>query len=116
MSLTKTALVVGLVVLLLPTDEGQQARLYQQVSGAAHWTVTFCDRNQTTCEQAQSFWATFRRKAEFGGKLAYDLIQSSLNERATANSRPLDGSPIQPSRNTLTPDDVKPTWRGQQGA
>ncbi len=115
MSLTKTAMAIGLLVLLLPTDKAQQERLYQQVSTAAHWTVTFCDRNAATCEQASRTWDVFRRKAAFGGQLAYDLLQSALAEKTmpASSASPLpDTAPLQPSRGTLTPEDMRPRWRG----
>lgn len=92
MGLLRVAFGVGLVVLLLPSDEGQQQRLYQNASYAVERATTFCDRNARTCETASSAWSVFVRKVEFGAKLVYDMATSSSRE----DSAPVhtDASPI----------------------
>lgn len=80
MGLLRVALGVGLVVLLLPSDEGQQQRLYENTAYAVERATTFCDRNARTCETAGNAWGIFVRKLEFGAKLVYDMATSTTRE------------------------------------
>lgn len=128
MSLFRTAFVIGVAVALMPTDQAQQARLYEQAATAAHWTATFCDRNAATCTTASEVWATFVKKAEFGAKLTYDLAvhyAAQPNEGTGSYDNPSPQPawtqpPLQqPTRGTLTPLDLQPAWRAapvRQGA
>ena len=77
MFLIRLAFWLGLVVLLLPTDERQQARLYGTAVSTVERVTTFCDRNAQLCSASVDFWATFLRKAEFGARVVGDLITSS---------------------------------------
>jgi hypothetical protein len=118
MFLIRVAFWLGLVVLLLPTDERQQARLYGTAVATVERVSTFCERNPQACAVGAEVWATFLRKAEFGARMAIDLVTSS-------GRRNEDGSApgVQPSnarqtvdpeaRGTLTPSDLAPAWRGQ---
>ena len=54
---------LGVIVLLLPTDQEQQARLYTTAVHTIERATTFCDRNARTCEVAGQAWATFLKKA-----------------------------------------------------
>jgi Family of unknown function (DUF5330) len=127
MFLIRAAFWIGLVVLLLPTDANQQARLYDTAAATLERVTTFCDRNARTCEVGSEVWAAFLKKAEFGARMAFELITS----RGAGKDE--DGVPIEPasakgkaekkpqpaSRGTLTPTDLNPPWRGQpqrQGA
>jgi hypothetical protein len=106
-------LLLGVIVAVLPTDEAQQARFYQQVSSAAHWAVTFCDRNGATCTAASEAWAGFVKKAEFGARLAYDIVQKQLASEREAPVAPAADGPTRPrERGTLAPGDLQPGWRG----
>lgn len=80
MGLLRVAFGVGLVVLLLPSDEGQQQRLYQNTAYAVERATTFCERNARTCESASSAWGVFVRKVEFGAKLVYDMATSTSRD------------------------------------
>ena len=80
MGLFRIAVGVGLVVLLLPSDEGQQQRLYHNAAYAVERATTFCDRNARTCETANSAWGVFVRKLEFGAKLVYDMATTAARE------------------------------------
>lgn len=82
MGLLRVALGAGLVVLLMPSDEGQQQRLYQNASYAVDRAVTFCDRNARTCETAGNVWSVFVRKLEFAARMSYDLATSAGKEDA----------------------------------
>jgi hypothetical protein len=74
MFLIRAAFWTGLVVLLLPTDERQQARLFGAATTAVERVTTFCDRNTRTCEVGSEVWAAFLKKAEFGARMAFELI------------------------------------------
>jgi hypothetical protein len=107
MGLFRLAAVVGIGVALLPSDRAQQDQLIDRASSAAKWTFTFCMRNETTCTQAAGFWDGFKKKAEFGAKLAYDMVM----EKSAAQIE--TGSIKQPANGTLTQTDLKPEWRGK---
>jgi hypothetical protein len=122
MRLIRMAFWLGIVILLLPTDEGQQARIYQSAANAVERATTFCDRNGKVCDTGAALWATFVKKAEFAARMAYDLAVSKDRgteaspryEPASANTpRPSTGL-APPSRGTLRPDDLTPAWRGQR--
>lgn len=110
MSLFRIAVVLSLGVALMPSDEEQQAALYQRAATAAHWTMTYCDRNANQCEMAGHLWDGFVRKAQFAGKLAYDV--------AIASSETLRQDPLAPQlasdRGTLKAGDLEPNWRGDK--
>jgi len=108
MSLFRIAVVLSLGVAVMPSDKAQQEQLYERVASAAHWTATYCDRNATTCETAGQVWDVFLRKAEFAGKLAYDVAMRYATEDASH-------APVQPAsaRGTLQPDDLRPVWRAE---
>ena len=124
MRLIRGAFWVGVAVLLLPADERQQARIYDTTAAAFERVTTFCDRNASACEAGSAVWAAFVRKAEFAGRLAYDLAVSggkrddaqARTEPASATARPRPPAGMQPApRGTLRPDDLSPAWRGQGG-
>lgn len=109
MAILRNIIVLGAVVAILPTDQAQQARFYDQAASAVRWTVTFCDRNATLCAEGQAMWTTFVKKAEFGAGVAYNLFQQQFAsdaprvEPAAATTAP---------RGTLRPEDLRPSWRG----
>jgi uncharacterized Fe-S cluster protein YjdI len=123
----RTTLLLGMGVLVLPTDEASQARVYQGARTAVTWTTTFCDRNAETCVKGGEYWAVFKKKAEFGAKMAYDLV--SERNAQSANAAPALAAtpspaapggkfgahpqhPVLPTRSTLKPSDLEPAWRG----
>ena len=115
MSLLRTIIVVGAVIALLPSDRAQQERLQQAAIDAAHWTMTFCDRNAKSCEQSAAAWDAFKAKTEFAAGVAYDVAMThvlSQNAALTAEASPAETSAI-PERGTLTSRDLQPRWRGE---
>jgi predicted signal transduction protein with EAL and GGDEF domain len=102
-------MVLSLGIAVMPADEAQQERLYERAAAAAYWTATFCDRNAATCENSAVMWDTFVKKAQFAGKLAYDVAQRYTSEQ-TSDVAPASYKASQPG--TLRPDDMEPTWRG----
>jgi Family of unknown function (DUF5330) len=117
MFLIRVAFWLGLIVLLLPTDERQQARLYSSVAAAVERVTTFCDRNPKVCATGAELWAAFLKKAEFGVRMAVDLASSSARkesdtpESGVRPPRPPSRPGAQP-RGTLTQSDRAPAWRG----
>jgi hypothetical protein len=120
MFLIRLAFWVGLAVLLLPSDERQQERLYATAVATVERAATFCDRNEKVCATAGELWATFLKKAEFGARLAINAAGSA--GRASDEATPLAPQPTsaRPAprlgsavRGTLTPADLTPSWRGQ---
>lgn len=99
--------------------------MYETASNAVHRAATFCDRNASVCESAQTYWGVFKDKAAVGARMLGDLI----NERLAASqpTRPVhdsmqrSGPPAfergaQPASDTLRPSDREPEWRpGMRG-
>ena len=114
MSIFKTAIVLSLAVALMPSDKGQQQRLYLQAATAAQWASTYCDRNPDDCVKAAGYWETFKGKAQFAGQLAFDAAQRYVLE-ANQRDNAADEQPaafVPAAQGTLTPHDLKPAWRG----
>lgn len=114
MSLLRTVIVVGAVIALLPSDRAQQERVAQAAFDAAQWTMTFCDRNAQTCDNAATTWAAFKAKAEFAAGVAYDLALTHVLDPADSTQPP--PPPAETSslsaRGTLNARDLEPAWRG----
>lgn len=114
MPLLRTVIVVGAIIALLPSDRAQQERLQQTAVDAAHWTMTFCDRNAKSCENAGYAWEIFKTKAEFAAGVAYDVAMTHVFKAGTdlaAIPPPAETSAIE-RRGTLTVRDLEPRWRG----
>jgi hypothetical protein len=107
MFLFRTLFWLSLVVLVLPTDAQQQARLSDTVTGAVHHVATFCDRQPATCRRGAEHWAVFRQKLEFGVRMAIDAASQRFEGQAAAPP----ARPVQPASGTLRPDDLAPAWR-----
>lgn len=126
MGLLKWGFIAAAAVALLPADREEQEILYNRATLAAQWTMTYCDRNAETCALAGGLWDGFKKKAQFGGRLAYDALveQLSSTEHAVAEADPglpsqdyappqrraLDGSGLETG--TLRDHDLEPQWRG----
>lgn len=114
MFLIRIAFWVGLVVLVLPTDKAQQAKLYTSVVDSVRHAATFCDRNAEVCHQAGIYWGVFQKKLEFGARLAFDIASERMSGSATQPAA-AEAHPVEPNRGTLTPADLQPAWRGKPG-
>ena len=74
---------------------------------------------RTTCAKGSELWSQFVAKAQFGAKLAYDMMREHEHGRET-RLRPIrrTGRTSQHRSNatagTLTPLDKKPAWRGKK--
>ena len=128
MSFMRLAFWLALLVLLLPTDVQQQARLSSFANAAMQRFTSFCDRNGRTCTAGGDLWSTFLRKAEFGVRLVGDLLGAGGRQvpapdmrSDAAPGRAPNMAPPPPDQRTgrpeprgpLTPSDVyRPPWRG----
>ena len=111
---------LAVVVMLLPTEERQQAKLYETAAATVERLVTFCDRNPTACAAGAEAWSAFVKKAEFGARVTVDLITSQGQRAdgtvAASSTRATGPAAAEPrstpaARNTLTRDDLGPAWR-----
>ena len=121
MGLLRTAIIVAIGVAVLPSDHEQQQRLYERAGATAQWVVTFCDRNAGTCAKSSEYWSEFVAKAQFGAKLAYDMMrdrQGGASETAAADhdDRPYKPAVLEREMGTLTPLDKEPAWRGKKSS
>ena len=114
----RTTLLLGLAVLVLPTDPASQAKVFAGAKTATQWTLTFCDRNPQSCVQGQQAWAVFVQKAKFGAEMAYKLATERV-ARATeapgvaATPAQLERrATIAAPRSTLKAGDLEPVWLG----
>ena len=112
---------LAVVVMVLPTEERQQAKLYETAAATVERLATFCDRNPTACAAGAEAWSAFVKKAEFGARVAVDLIttqgQRADGGVAASSTRATGAAAAEPrstpaARNTLTRDDLGPAWRG----
>lgn len=114
MGLVRLAFVAAVGVSLLPADAEQQEKLLVRASDAAQWTLSFCDRNATTCTRSAAIWSGLKSRAEFGAKLAYELVteKSKVFAGSTGSlERAAKVAPAAPT-GTLRKHDLEPAWRG----
>jgi hypothetical protein len=123
MFVIRAAFGLAIIVMLLPTDEAQQAKVAGTAGAALERAATFCERNAATCAAGAELWVTFVKKAEFGarlaGNMASDYMKSGSRQAASetaAPRQPLDPSyrpqpaPAAPSSRVAAP--LAPaTWR-----
>ena len=125
MFLLRAVFGVAVVIMLLPTDEGQQAKVAGSAGAAVERAATFCERNTATCAAGSEMWALFLKKAEFGAKLAGNLVQDYMKSSVRhAGGDPERQRPLDPShrpqpapaavqgQGNLNQDDLAPAWRG----
>jgi hypothetical protein len=120
MGLLRIATFAAVAIALLPSDRDQQQHLYDRAGATAQWVVTFCDRNSAVCAKGSEFWSQFVAKAEFGAKLAYDMIREREASSVASTSLTLDESKgavapalLERDSGTLTPLDKASDWRGK---
>ncbi len=120
MSLMRLAFWLALLILLLPTDAAQQARLSYFASATRERFTSFCDRNDRTCSTGGDFWSIFLRKAEFGIRLVGDLL--GVGGRWAPAPERIPMAPPPPDHRTGragprgTPFEAyPPPWRGGPG-
>jgi Family of unknown function (DUF5330) len=124
MFLIRTAFWLMIIILLLPTDEGQQSKVYGTAEATVKDVATFCDRNPDTCTTGRDAVQVLVHKAEFGARLLMGFIREQTgggNETASsdASATPAASNGAAPaswedgtSQDTLTPEDREAAWDG----
>ena len=131
--LLRMAFWLGLVLVLLPSVTTQQGPAAGEVRAseaisAASATVDdlrgFCGRQPEACTVGSQVATAIGYKAQAGAKMLYDLLSETMAPRETGS---LPASPggrggvktasakataQKASQNTLTSDDLAPSWRG----
>ena len=112
MFLIRSAFWLALLVMILPSDPKEQARLYETASYGLHQAMTFCDRNPTICHEANEYWVAFQAKLAVGGRMLVDLANERMRG-ASPQAGPGLPAPT-PAVDTLSTVDKQPPWRGDQ--
>jgi len=114
MFLIRTAFWLSLLILILPTNEQDQRVVYGNAEAAIQDLSGFCSRNPDVCEASKNAAHTFSKKAQFGAKMVMDFFQEKTGDTAyvaasdRGNRRPSFFR--RGSQNTLTTDDMRPSW------
>ena len=95
MFLLRTAFWLTLIILLLPTNEQDQNKIYGTAEAALKDMRSFCVRNPGVCEKSGDAFEVFAQKAEFGARMLMDFVSDVASDdpvetaprRTTANSR-----------------------------
>jgi hypothetical protein len=129
--LLRMAFWLGIVLVLLPSvtttqqgAAGGEVRTAEAIS-AASATVEdlrgFCGRQPDACMVGAQMASTIGSKAQAGAKMLYDVLSEAMSPRETgsvtggtgARNGAVKTAPDRPgSQNTLTSDDLAPSWRG----
>jgi hypothetical protein len=133
MFLIRTGFWLLVLVLLLPTDEGQQNEIYGTAQTAMNDVVGFCDRNPQTCTKGQDAFGLLVQKAQYGAQMVMNLVESQTQTEIFDNnfSQPVampSDSGVMPvpaaapletatwdasaSQDTLSPEDREAAWGG----
>ena len=128
MFLIRSAFWLMIIVLLVPTDEGQQNQVYGSAEAAVKDVATFCDRNPETCTTGKNAFDVLVHKAEFGARILMGFImdKSGLGGDATASSGAATSASVSgmapaswsrgSSQDTLSPEDREAAWGGPGGS
>jgi hypothetical protein len=133
MFLIRTAFWLMIIILLLPTDEGQQSKVYGTAEATVKDVVTFCDRNPDTCTTGRDAFQVLVQKAEFGARMLMGFIKEQTgsgeaasdapDESASSDASDVSASAIAPaswsngvSQDTLSPEDREAAWGGPDSA
>ncbi|NJO23151.1 MAG: hypothetical protein HC868_09650, partial [Sphingomonadales bacterium] len=68
--------------------------------------------------RGSEYWAVFKRKLDFGTKLAYEIASERLMGKSAPTAAPVTTSSTPPAKvdrakGTLSPPDMLPEWRGK---
>lgn len=89
MFLIRTAFWLTILVLLLPTDEQQQGKVYGTAEAAVKDLSGFCERNPGVCATGKDAFDVFVQKAQFGAQ----MLMGFIKEKTPG----LDSDPAAPS-------------------
>ena len=112
-----------IVLVLLPSGGSQPDPQAQVSVGEAMSAATaavgdmrqFCDRQPEACSIGSSAAVALGHRAQAGAKVLYELLTERFGPNETGStSAGTPGALTAPSRDTLTPSDLAPLWRGPQ--
>jgi hypothetical protein len=128
MFLIRSAFWLLILVLLLPTDQDQQAKIYGTAEATVNDVAGFCDRNPRTCATGHDAFEVLVQKAQYGAQLIMGFVEANTDDFGNRLPEPLamrgDGSvmpvpsavPLEPTtwntQDTLNPDDREAAWGG----
>jgi hypothetical protein len=121
--LLKLAFWLTIVVLLLPSDRGQQGAPSPQVGTGEAVSATsavvsdmrqFCVRQPDACAVGSQALTQFGYKAQAGAKLLYEFLGDRFGREPARGATGTLAGAHRPSQNTLTPADLALPWRGPQ--
>lgn len=106
MSLFKTLILVGGIVMLMPREPEKQQEMLARAADGFQWAATYCARNPVQCENAKAGFAAFSERAAFAIKLAFEAAG-----KGRSNGEPASGG-IEPAANqgTLDDGDLQIAW------
>ena len=112
---------VGLVLVLLPRDKTSDADKAPQINAseaisAATAAVSdmsqFCKRQPAACEVGGQAATVIGHRAQEGARKLYQIIIDKRSSDRTGSIGSVDNADASAPRDTLTPDDLQPEWRG----
>lgn len=117
MFLIRTAFWLTLIILLLPTNEQDQRNVYGTAEAAVKDLRTFCVRNPGVCEKGENAFGVFAEKARFGARMLMDFVSDVAADgpveiASVEKDSKVPASFRRNSQNTLTNDDMRPSWSG----
>ena len=123
--LLRTAFWLSIVVMLLPTPDTMKtpdgvgaAKAVSAASATVSDMGQFCTRQPDACEVGSQALTQFGHKAQASAKWLYEFLSDKLGTQHAAPARVEPKLPADHdlSKNTLTPSDAAPPWRGQADA
>ena len=115
------------VILVLLPSGGSQPVSKSQVSATDALSAAksamgdmqgFCERQPDACTVGSHAAVTIGQRAQAGAKMLYEFLTEQVGPNDTGSVRrhglPTRAAPGKPSRDTLTPSDLAPSWRGPQ--
>ena len=105
MSLFRTIIVAGGIVMLLPREPERQQELLARAADGFQWISTYCARNPAHCENARVGWVAFSERARFAVELAFKAAGKGF----AGDHQPM---PTEPAANqgTLADGDLQLAW------
>jgi hypothetical protein len=119
--LLRMAFWLGLVLVLLPREKTPESDKLPQVGAseavsAATAAVSdmsqFCKRQPAACEVGGQAATVIGHRAQEGARKLYQIIIDKRSSDRTGSIGSVDNADASAPRDTLTPDDLQPEWRG----
>ena len=115
MTIARFAILLVALFVLLPNDAGQKTRLWEQTKDFTNWTMTTCDRDPQSCEQADRLWRQFQVNAAHSFAVINEMVRNHVanaNYAGFASNSGISAYPSMPNTGTLAATDLLPNWRG----